>query len=66
MVTMSTGNEISKIKIKSHLKPLLSVGYGDITCETEVGRVFQLMFLAVGLVSLPNPKTSPENEEILV
>ena len=28
-----------------------SVGYGDITCETEVGRVFQLMFLAVGLVS---------------
>ena len=25
--------------------------YGDITCGTEVGRVFQLMFLAVGLVS---------------
>ena len=27
-----------------------TVGYGDITCFTEVGRVFQLMFLAVGLV----------------
>merc|ERR1719158_1801316 len=26
-----------------------TVGYGDITCGTEVGRVFQLMFLAVGL-----------------
>ena len=30
-----------------------TVGYGDITCGTEVGRVFQLMFLAVGLVSQP-------------
>jgi len=29
-----------------------TVGYGDITCLTEVGRVFQLMFLAVGLVGL--------------
>ena len=29
-----------------------TVGYGDITCGTEVGRVFQLMFLAVGLVSI--------------
>ena len=28
-----------------------TVGYGDITCLTEVGRVIQLMFLAVGLVS---------------
>ena len=28
-----------------------TVGYGDITCFTEIGRVFQLMFLAVGLVS---------------
>ena len=28
-----------------------TVGYGDITCYTEIGRVFQLMFLAVGLVS---------------
>jgi len=27
-----------------------TVGYGDITCLTEVGRVFQLMFLAVGLM----------------
>merc|ERR1719357_2138487 len=27
-----------------------TVGYGDITCMTEVGRVFQLMFLAVGLM----------------
>ena len=36
-----------------HLKPFVSVGYGDITCTTEVGRVFQLMFLAVGLVILP-------------
>merc|ERR1719232_2173444 len=27
-----------------------TVGYGDITCGTEVGRVFQLMFLAVGLM----------------
>ena len=27
-----------------------TVGYGDITCATEVGRVVQLMFLAVGLV----------------
>ena len=27
-----------------------TVGYGDITCSTEVGRVVQLMFLAVGLV----------------
>jgi len=27
-----------------------TVGYGDITCTTEVGRVFQLMFLAVGLM----------------
>ena len=38
---------------KIHLKPFVSVGYGDITCTTEVGRVFQLMFLAVGLVILP-------------
>jgi len=27
-----------------------TVGYGDITCLTSVGRVFQLMFLAVGLM----------------
>merc|ERR1712106_384483 len=27
-----------------------TVGYGDITCLTEVGRVFQIMFLAVGLM----------------
>jgi len=26
-----------------------TVGYGDITCGTSLGRVFQLMFLAVGL-----------------
>ena len=28
-----------------------TVGYGDITCTTKVGRVFQLLFLGVGLVS---------------
>ena len=38
-----------------------TVGYGDITCETEVGRVFQLMFLGVGLVSRGEPShTSPK------
>ena len=28
-----------------------TVGYGDIVCQTKVGRVFQLLFLGVGLVS---------------
>lgn len=32
---------------------MIHLRYGDITCGTEVGRVFQLMFLAVGLVSQP-------------
>ena len=27
-----------------------TVGYGDIVCTTNVGRVFQIMFLGVGLV----------------
>jgi len=26
-----------------------TVGFGDITCKTSIGRVFQLMFLGVGL-----------------
>ena len=29
-----------------------TVGYGDITCSTKVGRIFQLLFLGVGLVSV--------------
>ena len=29
-----------------------TVGYGDIVCDTKVGRVFQLLFLGVGLVSV--------------
>ena len=29
-----------------------TVGYGDIVCTTNVGRVFQIMFLGVGLVRL--------------
>ena len=28
-----------------------TVGYGDIVCQTKIGRVFQLLFLGVGLVS---------------
>ena len=28
-----------------------TVGYGDIVCKTRIGRVFQLLFLGVGLVS---------------
>ena len=28
-----------------------TVGYGDIVCDTKIGRVFQLLFLGVGLVS---------------
>ena len=28
-----------------------TVGYGDIVCSTKIGRVFQLLFLGVGLVS---------------
>ena len=35
-----------------------TVGYGDITCLTEVGRVVQLMFLAVGLVSINGTELS--------
>ena len=35
-----------------------TVGYGDITCLTEVGRVVQLMFLAVGLVSINETELS--------
>ena len=31
-----------------------TVGYGDITCSTKVGRIFQLLFLGVGLVSQIN------------
>ena len=31
-----------------------TVGYGDITCNTRVGRIFQLLFLGVGLVSQIN------------
>ena len=29
-----------------------TVGYDDIVCTTNVGRVFQIMFLGVGLVRL--------------
>ena len=30
-----------------------TVGYGDIVCSTSIGRIFQILFLGVGLVS-PN------------
>ena len=43
--------EEEKIILHLHYVSLLTVGYGDISCLTEVGRVFSLMFLAVGLVS---------------
>ena len=29
-----------------------TVGYGDIVCTTSIGRVFQILFLGVGLVSV--------------
>ena len=28
-----------------------TVGYGDIVCTTTIGRIFQILFLGVGLVS---------------
>ena len=35
-----------------------SVGYGDIVCDTQMGRVVQLLSLLVGLVSRSMQSTS--------
>ena len=40
------------LRIGSSIIYILLVGYGDITCGTSLGRVFQLIFLPVALVSL--------------
>ena len=48
MVTMSTGGGGVGIKPCNRLLDL--VGYGDIVCQTKMGRVLQLLSLLVGLV----------------